>query len=162
MSMIHKTEQSSLRHWVEDNLHALVGFSDRTLAEFCIALAKRHAKSDASALHALTAKLQAQGLPSNEATHQFAASLLKALPHNNNQQQARQPNVSKQEEQDALAMARKSRTYSLVTAEEGDDDDEKDDKDDRGQGLNATDKNKNRNLRRTRSDAKYEDILSLR
>jgi pre-mRNA-splicing factor ATP-dependent RNA helicase DHX16 len=157
MSMIHKTEQSSLRHWVEDNLHALVGFSDRTLAEFCIALAKRHAKSDASALHALTAKLQAQGLPSNEATHQFAASLLKALPHNNNQQQARQPNVGKQEEQDALAMARKSRTYSLVTAEEGDDDDEKDDKDDRGQGLNATDKNKNRNLRRTRSDAKYED-----
>lgn len=121
--MSNTTDQISLRHWVEDSLHALLGFSDKTLAEFCIALAKRHAKDakDASNAHALAKKLQSQGLPSSNATQKFAADLLKALPRSQRNSES-QSDGRKQEERDAVALARKNRTYTLVTAEEGLDD----------------------------------------
>ncbi|KAI8467813.1 MAG: P-loop containing nucleoside triphosphate hydrolase protein [Monoraphidium minutum] len=65
-----------LRSWVSDRLHELVGFSDRTTADFILAQAKK-VKGSAPALGR---HLAAAGLPDNAAVAAFCGELLGRLP----------------------------------------------------------------------------------
>ncbi len=99
-----------LRTWVADQLHGLVGFSDKTIADFILAKAKT-AKDPVG----LVSSLAAVEVPSNPSTKAFAAELLSRLPQSRGgltQSQA----AHKQ----AAAFARRNRAYDLLDGDEED------------------------------------------
>eukprot|EP00887_Chlorella_sp_A99_P005068 scaffold36.g5068.t1 len=104
----------ALRGWVEDQLYALLGLSERALAEYCISLAKR--AKDASSL---AATLEGQASGRDGVTRQFAAELLARAPRGGGGGGAAAA-AAAQRERDAVAaaMARKSQQYALLPDEE--------------------------------------------
>ncbi|PRW59127.1 pre-mRNA-splicing factor ATP-dependent RNA helicase DHX16 isoform A [Chlorella sorokiniana] len=103
------------RTWVEDQLYALLGLSERALADYCISLGKR--ARDASSL---AAQLEAQGLPAGSTTRQFASDLLARLPRGGGGGggAAAAAAAQKQREAEAAAFARKQQQYSLLLDED--------------------------------------------
>ena len=77
----------------------LAGLSESSLVSYVISLAKR-----ARDIGSLAAQLQGQGLPATGATHAFAAALLTRVAR-----PAAAPSAYKQQEQAAMAAARKNR-----------------------------------------------------
>eukprot|EP00775_Hariotina_reticulata_P008556 gene8556-8738_t len=64
-----------LRAWVSDQLHSLIGFSDKTVADFILASAKK-----AKDAHTLVKNLASFGVPSGPSGAAFAEDLLSRLP----------------------------------------------------------------------------------
>ena len=103
------------RRWVEDQLHAILGMSEKALAEYICSIAKK--QTDASSLANLLAQ---QGFPDKSSvTLSFATELLDRLP-SSSRQTKRAVSEYKIKEKEAARAARKNETYGLLL----DDDDE--------------------------------------
>ena len=68
-------DEKELEIWVRDRLHDLVDFSDRTLAQYILAMAKK-----ATSTTTLMTQLGASGIPSTPAAQSFAQDLMGRLP----------------------------------------------------------------------------------
>jgi pre-mRNA-splicing factor ATP-dependent RNA helicase DHX16 len=95
--------------WVQTELHAIVGFSDRNISEYIVSLA-----SKAKSVSELVKKVVANDIPDNPATQQFCRQLFAKLPHSGN---AVAKNTGKKSTNADLI--RESETYGLL----GDEDD---------------------------------------
>lgn len=112
-------DEKALRHWVEDNLHALLGLSERALVDYCISLAKR--TPDASRL---ASSLESQGLPASSETRRFAQDLLSRLPGaaaGNN----KSASAYRQHERAAAELARKNQSYGLLVDDDEQEEEQK-------------------------------------
>lgn len=111
-------DEKSLRYWVEDRLESLIGFSEKALADFCISLAKRHARSTSL----LASSLEDQGLPPSAETKRFAEELITRLPSTVSQGGSVKRSAYREQEIEAAAAARRNASYKLLL----DDNDDKD------------------------------------
>lgn len=101
---------STLKKWVRDQLHEIVGFSDKNVAEFIIATAQK--KSSASSL---LRELAAVDVPSNSKTKAFAQELISRVPRANDRSY-------QTKEAAARSVISKNATYNIL---EDDDDNER-------------------------------------
>lgn len=93
-----------LVQWVGDSLHSLLGFSDKTLSQYFVALASK-ARNPA----ALFAELQENDVPVTDASKGFAVELFKRVPR-----KAAVPQATSQSSSNAAEL-RRSQQYKLVT-----------------------------------------------
>lgn len=112
------SEDKALRVWVEDRLYSLIGFAERALVDFCVALAKK-----APHASALASQLESQGLPSSASTQEFAQQLISRLPQSGKSSGANAASASRKErELAAAALLKQNASYALI---QDDEDDEK-------------------------------------
>jgi len=95
-----------LVEWVGDSLHSLLGFTDRTLAQYFVAVAAK-AKNPA----ALLSELEGNDVPVSDAARSFAVELYKRAPRKAAPQTAAAVASSN------AAELRRSQQYKLVTEE---------------------------------------------
>eukprot|EP01147_Barroeca_monosierra_P002717 gene2717-5595_t len=96
----------SLKQWVSDELHGVLGFSDNTIAEFIIASA-----SKASSANSIIDILNASGSISNQgAARQFANELWKRIPKASSEM----ANRNRAQERAARELERRNKSYALV------------------------------------------------
>eukprot|EP00730_Choanoeca_flexa_P019311 TRINITY_DN9428_c0_g1_i1.p1 TRINITY_DN9428_c0_g1~~TRINITY_DN9428_c0_g1_i1.p1 ORF type:complete len:1047 (+),score=367.15 TRINITY_DN9428_c0_g1_i1:142-3282(+) len=101
----------SLKTFVSDELHDLVGYSDGTVADFIVATAKRSGSKEQ-----LLSSLTGTGTLSNSGkTQAFVDSLWSQLPSKSGAKTSR----NRQREQEAVAMQKRNASYALL-----DDDDD--------------------------------------
>ncbi|EGD75232.1 ATP-dependent helicase [Salpingoeca rosetta] len=99
----------SLKQWVSDELHNVLGFSDSTVAEFIMASA-----SKASSAAAILDILEASGAVSNQqVARTFAQDLWSRLPKASSASSAR----ARAQERAALELQRRNKSYDLVDDE---------------------------------------------
>lgn len=96
-----------LNRWVRDELHTLVGFSDRSVADFIVAMAQKKPKESA-----VLAELENVDVPINDKAKKFVTELLKRIPKKEKSYQAK--------EAEARALISKNASFTMV---EDDDDD---------------------------------------
>ena len=95
--------------WVSDQLHGLLGHSDRLTAEFLVGLAKK-----AQSPEAYVRKLQdTRALTVNQSARSFAAELWSRVPH---KQAAEKP--ARAREREILQQQAKNRSYKLLSDSE--------------------------------------------
>lgn len=99
-----------LRGWVSDQLHTLVGFSDKTVADFILASAKK-----AKDANSLLASLTDFGVPNSSSGAAFAQQLLQRLPSRGGGANA---SAAKQQAAAAKQLVKKSRAYDILDADE--------------------------------------------
>lgn len=102
---------SSLARWVNDQLHDIIGYSDRNVADFIIEIAKKKTSQSS-----LVKALASADLPNNSKTNAFAAELLKRMPKSSELASAYREDHKKK-----LALLKKNESFGLL---EDDDDDE--------------------------------------
>ena len=97
--------------WVSDQLHKLLGHSDRLTAEFLVGLAKK-----AQSPEAYVRKLQdTRALTVNQSVRSFAAELWGRVPH---KQAAEKP--ARAREREILQQQAQNRSYKLLSDSEDD------------------------------------------
>ncbi|KAL4384317.1 hypothetical protein GQ457_15G006130 [Hibiscus cannabinus] len=101
-----------LKNWVSDRLMSLLGFSQPTLVEYTIGLAKQ-AVSPADVLD----KLVEYGLPSSADVRLFAEEIFGKVPRKTSGE-----NFYQKQEREAAIIARKQRTYAILDADDDEDD----------------------------------------
>ncbi|KAK8604564.1 hypothetical protein V6N13_099500 [Hibiscus sabdariffa] len=101
-----------LKTWVSDKLMSLLGFSQPTLVEYTIGLAKQ-AASPADVL----GKLVEYGLPSSTDARLFAEEIFGKVPR-----KASGENLYQKQEREAAIIARKQKTYAILDADDDEDD----------------------------------------
>ena len=132
---------SDLVQWVSDELHDILGFSDRITSEFLISLAKKSSSGDAFIRKVKDTK----AVKVNDRVTSFALKLWHKVPH----QKAANPYLaSREKERAAVAQQLKSRSYKMLS-----DDEEEADKLSRKKKASKEDKKERRarkreNLRR--------------
>jgi pre-mRNA-splicing factor ATP-dependent RNA helicase DHX16 len=92
-----------LRGWVSDQLHTLVGFSDKTVADFILASAKK-----AKDANSLLSSLADFGVPNSSSGAAFAQQLLQRLPSRGGAGGAKQTSAAKQQAAAAKQLVKKS------------------------------------------------------
>ncbi|XP_021893248.1 pre-mRNA-splicing factor ATP-dependent RNA helicase DEAH1-like [Carica papaya] len=97
---------SNLQTWVSDKLISLLGYSQATVVQYVIGLAKR-ATSPADIL----GELENLGLSSSSDTRAFAEEIFSRVPH-----RTAGVNLYLQREIEAATLARKQKTYTLLDA----------------------------------------------
>ncbi|KAF5183215.1 Pre-mrna-splicing factor atp-dependent rna helicase deah1 [Thalictrum thalictroides] len=106
-------DDKNLKTWVSDKLMSLLGYSQPTLVQFVIRLAK-----EGSSLANVVGKLVDGGLPSSAETRAFAQELFVKVPRKS----AGLSDYLK-EEKEAAMLAKKQKTYQMLDADDDDDDD---------------------------------------
>jgi pre-mRNA-splicing factor ATP-dependent RNA helicase DHX16 len=101
--------EKELRSWVSDQLHSLIGYSDKTVADFILASAKK-----AKDAHSLVKNLASFGIPSGPAGSAFAEDLLSRLPRSSGRAITQQ----QLHRQQALQLVKKSKAYGLLDDED--------------------------------------------
>ena len=108
--------EKDVRRWVEDQLHAILGLSEKALAEYCVSIAKRARDVDS-----LCRVLEGQGFPKSSVTSSFCQELLDRLPSSSSGPRKREVSEYKRKEKEASSLARNNESYGLLL---DDDDDE--------------------------------------
>ncbi|KAL6774279.1 hypothetical protein ACKKBG_A24410 [Auxenochlorella protothecoides x Auxenochlorella symbiontica] len=103
----------ALRGWVEERLHALLGFAERALVDYVVSIARRAKHPDA-----LCATLEAQGLPASQATRSFAIDLLSRCSGAGTSGASAAVSAQRQAHAEAVAAARRNQAYSLIVADD--------------------------------------------
>ncbi|UPQ99353.1 P-loop-containing nucleoside triphosphate hydrolase [Chloropicon primus] len=96
-----------VREWLEDELHALMGFAERALTDYILAVAKR-----SRSVEELRAKLEDQGLPPGQKTSTLAEALYQRV---NGASTSGQEAAAARERQAADQAKRSATKYALVT-----------------------------------------------
>jgi pre-mRNA-splicing factor ATP-dependent RNA helicase DHX16 len=104
--MAQEKSDKALRRWVEDRLHAILGLSEKALAEYCISIGRK-----ASDPASIVQVLEGQGFPRTEVTVEFAQELLDRLPSTSAK---RGLSEYKRKEKEASALARNNERYGLL------------------------------------------------
>ncbi|PIA63012.1 hypothetical protein AQUCO_00200792v1 [Aquilegia coerulea] len=107
------SDDKNLKTWVSDKLMSLLGYSQPTLVQFVIRLAK-----EGSSPANVVGKLVDGGLPSSAETRSFAQELFVKVPRKS----AGLSDYLK-EEKEAAMLAKKQKTYQMLDADDDDDDD---------------------------------------
>ncbi|XWS60471.1 hypothetical protein CRYUN_Cryun07bG0039200 [Craigia yunnanensis] len=103
--------ESSLKAWVSDRLMLLLGYSQPTLVQYMIGIAKQAASpSD------VLGKLEEYGLPSSDA-RLFAQEIFVRVPR-----KASGENLYQKQEREAAMLARKQKSYAILDADDNEDD----------------------------------------
>lgn len=102
---------SDLVQWVSDQLHDILGLSDRITSEFLVALAKKSASGDA-----FVKKLKdTKALKISDSVSAFARELWQRVPR----QKAVDPYMaSREKERVAIAQRQKNKSYQLLSDDE--------------------------------------------
>ena len=102
-----------LNRWVSDELHGLLGISERTLVDYVIALAKR-SRDEASLLSAL----RDNDIPIDDKSRAFAVKLMKKVPRGEDTRAADKAAKLKQQEKErqaqAVSILKQNSAYTLV------------------------------------------------
>ncbi|KAI3440581.1 PWI domain-containing protein [Psidium guajava] len=107
--------ESNLKTWVSDKLMSLLGYSQSTIVQYFIELAKQ-----ASSSAQVVDKLVEFGLSSSSETCAFAEEVFARVPH-----KAAGLNLYQKQEREAALLARKQKTYAILDADDDDRDDSK-------------------------------------
>ncbi|CAJ1952547.1 unnamed protein product [Sphenostylis stenocarpa] len=103
----------SLKTWVSDKLMSLLGYSQPTVVQYMIGLSKQ-ATSPAN----LVGKLVEFGISSSTDTHAFAEEIYARVPRKSSGL-----NQYQKQEREAVMLARKQKTYTILKADDDSDDD---------------------------------------
>jgi pre-mRNA-splicing factor ATP-dependent RNA helicase DHX16 len=111
---------ASLQDWVSDQLHGLLGMSEKNLVEYIIALAKR-SRDEPS----LLSSLRDNGVAITDDSRRFAVQLMKKVPRAQvDNKAAEQAAALKQQEKDRqqkqIELLKKNREYTLLENDEAD------------------------------------------
>lgn len=102
------SDEKDVRRWVSSKLHDLLGFSESTVAQFVLSVARKHTSADS-----LAAVLKQQGLPAGAETTSFAAELLARLPSPAGASRS-QPSAAQLEARQAKQFLKKNAAYELL------------------------------------------------
>lgn len=149
--------------WVSDQLHELVGLSDRYTAEFLVGLAKKAHSSES-----YVRKLQETGaIAVNDSVRSFAVQLWSKVPH---RQQTEKP--ARAREREILRQQERNRSYQLLPDSDEDEPKQKSSrkrKGSLGSGGKAKDSSrKRRNIRTEKASAwdsgeeEEEEVLAVK
>lgn len=109
--------EREVRTWIQDQLHALLGFADANVAAFLLSISRKHTNEDSL----FTDLKRSCNLPNTREVHAFAAELLRRAPRRS----AAATNAGRLQHQlQARELVRKSATYGLLEGDEDDQDDE--------------------------------------
>ncbi|XP_015869881.3 pre-mRNA-splicing factor ATP-dependent RNA helicase DEAH1 isoform X1 [Ziziphus jujuba] len=108
--------ESHLRTWVSDMLMSLLGYSQSTVVQYVIGIAKQ-----ATSPSDVVSKLVEFGLPSSSETQAFAEEIFSRVPR-----KAAGLNLYQKQEREAAMLVRKQKTYAILDADDEDDDDDGD------------------------------------
>ena len=99
-------EERGIREWVDDVLHGLLGYSERTLTDYVVAVARR-----SRSVSDLASKLQSQGLPQH-----LASELFSKVKQQNESGPSTSTSEYRRSEREAAALAERNATrYDLVS-----------------------------------------------
>ena len=102
-----------LHRWVSDELHGLLGISERTLVDYVVALARK-SKDEASLLSAL----RDNDIPIDDKSRAFAVNLMKKVPKAEDNRAAERAAKIKQQEKERqaqqVAILKQNTQYTLV------------------------------------------------
>lgn len=102
-----------LHRWVSDELHGLLGISERTLVDYVVALARK-SKDEASLLSAL----RDNDIPIDDKSRAFAVNLMKKVPKAEDNRAAERAAKLKQQEKERqaqqVAILKQNTQYTLV------------------------------------------------
>ncbi|VFQ64111.1 unnamed protein product [Cuscuta campestris] len=101
---------SDLKKWVSDSLILVLGYSQVTLVNYVIGLAKK-----ASSPNELLSMLTEVGVSSTPETKSFAEEIFQRVEH-----KAKGPSLYQQKEREAAMLAKKQNTYTLLEDDDGD------------------------------------------
>ncbi|XP_059590211.1 pre-mRNA-splicing factor ATP-dependent RNA helicase DEAH1 isoform X1 [Vitis vinifera] len=104
--------ESNLKVWVSDKLMSLLGYSQPTLVQYVVGLAKQ-----ASSPADVVGKLVEFGLSASSETRSFAEEIFSKVPH-----KASGLNVYQKQEREAAMLVRKQKTYAILDADDSDED----------------------------------------
>ncbi|KAE8124420.1 hypothetical protein FH972_019308 [Carpinus fangiana] len=105
--------ENNLKTWVSDKLMSLLGYSQPTVVQYIIGLAKQ-ATSPAD----VEGKMVEFGLSSSTETRAFAAEIFSRVPR-----KASGENHYQKQEREAALLARKQKTYAILDADDDEDND---------------------------------------
>ncbi|EDV26023.1 uncharacterized protein TRIADDRAFT_24602 [Trichoplax adhaerens] len=130
---------SNLVRWVSDELHDVIGISDRNIAEFVVGLAKK-----SQSINDYVDKLRDTGaITVNNKVIDFANQLWDKVPH----QSAPAINPARMKEQQALQLQKRNMSYKLLS----------DSDDDVTSHQNSAKKTKKEKKRKHIRESKWED-----
>lgn len=104
--------ESNLKTWVSDKLMSLLGYSQSTIVQYFIELAKQ-----SSSPTQVVDKLVEFGLSSSSETRAFAEEVFARVPH-----KTAGLSLYQKQEREAALLARKQKTYAMLDADDDDDD----------------------------------------
>eukprot|EP00967_Tisochrysis_lutea_P068877 scaffold90387_cov21-Tisochrysis_lutea.AAC.1 len=102
-------DDKELRRWVSSRLHDLLGFSESTVAQFVLSVAKKHTSAES-----LASVLKQQGLPGSAETSSFATELLSRLGPSAAASKPAGLTPAQIEARQAKQFLKKSATYDLL------------------------------------------------
>lgn len=102
--------ETELKSWVSDKLMSLVGFSQPTVIQFVIGLAKKATSPSEIVTH-----LADIGLSANAETRAFSEEIFAKIPR-----KASGPNLYQKQEREAAMLVRKQKSYTLLEADDDD------------------------------------------
>ncbi|CAH9057308.1 unnamed protein product [Cuscuta epithymum] len=95
---------SDLKKWASDALISVLGYSQTTLVNYVIGLAKK-----ASSPNELSSMLIEVGVPSTHESKEFAQEIFSRV-----ERKAAGPNLYQQQEREAAMLAKKQKTYTII------------------------------------------------
>ncbi len=108
--------ERALKDWINDQLHDVVGYSERTMTDFVLSLSKS-AKSASS----LLAKLHEADVPKTAATQRFAAELFSRRSGASSSSSGK--DSSREQRKETLNLLKQNESYGFVDADGDEDDD---------------------------------------
>lgn len=109
---MRSANEKDVRRWVEDQLHAILGLSEKALAEYCVSIAKKQGD-----VESLSRMLEDQGFPKTSVTASFSRELLERLPSSSSGSK-RAVSEYKRKEKEASSLARNNESYGLLLDED--------------------------------------------
>lgn len=108
--------EEQLRHWVSDNLQEIVGFSEKTVVDYVLAIAKKHVGSTNQ--NTFLEALSRCEIPVNAQTQKFAKELLAKLPKGRGVTAPSQADQRKLQDKQKIELLKKNESYKLIAEEE--------------------------------------------
>ena len=102
--------ERALKDWINDQLHDVVGYSERTMTDFVLSLSKS-AKSASS----LLAKLHEADVPKTAATQRFAAELFSRRSGASSSSSGK--DSSREQRKETLNLLKQNESYGFVDAD---------------------------------------------
>ena len=120
VGVLFSSVMATLQDWVSDQLHGLLGMSEKNLVEYVIALAKR-SRDEPTFL----SSLRDNGVPITDDSRRFAVNLMKKVPraqvdNKAAEQAALLKKQEKERQQKQIELLKKNSEYTLVEADDAD------------------------------------------
>ncbi|GAM27916.1 hypothetical protein SAMD00019534_110920, partial [Acytostelium subglobosum LB1] len=145
-------EEMSDKIWVSDNISDILGYTEKTLVDYVMAMAKK-----AGSVDKLVQSLQDNDFPSGAKTQAFAKGLIDRLPSktgvsssSSSSSSATNATSSRQRDKEKVDLLKKNASYQLIKDINDDDDQDDSDKEERRRRKKERKKEKEREKERLR------------